>query len=84
VTWQGDASAIVGRVFLARSDGPFSFADGEVVQAHFVDADELAALLATERFCPDSVDAALPLLRANAKIRGVRGAPARGTRRRGR
>lgn len=63
VRWSGDGTSIVGHVFLARHDGPFTFADGEIVQARFVDATELDALLATEPCCPDSVEAALPLLR---------------------
>jgi 8-oxo-dGTP pyrophosphatase MutT (NUDIX family) len=59
-TWSGEGAAVVGRTFLARSDGPFTFADGEVVQACFVTRAELDALLATERFCPDSLALALP------------------------
>jgi 8-oxo-dGTP pyrophosphatase MutT (NUDIX family) len=65
-TWQdGDSgAALVGHVYVTRTDGPFSFDDGEVVQARFVTFDELDALLrAGERFCTDSVELALPLLR---------------------
>ena len=62
-TWEGGGAALVGHVYLARSDGPFTFTDGEVTQARFVDLDELDALLHTQPFCPDSVDLALPLLR---------------------
>src|SRR5688500_15796760 len=32
-TWRGGGASLVGRVYVARSDGPFTFADGEVVQA---------------------------------------------------
>jgi isopentenyldiphosphate isomerase len=60
-TWEGGGASLVGHVYLARSDGPFTFTDGEVVQARFVDLAELDALLATETFCPDSVALALPL-----------------------
>jgi 8-oxo-dGTP pyrophosphatase MutT (NUDIX family) len=57
-------ASLVGRVFLARHDGPFSFDDGEVVDARFVTFDELDALLAEGTpFCPDSVELALPRLR---------------------
>jgi isopentenyldiphosphate isomerase len=62
-TWEGDGAPIVGHVYLARSDGPFSFDDGEVVQARFVTFDELDELLASVPFCEDSVELALPFLR---------------------
>lgn len=61
-TWEGGGASLVGHVYLARSDGPFTFSDGEVVLARFVDAIELEHLLATDTFCPDSVELALPLL----------------------
>jgi isopentenyldiphosphate isomerase len=64
-TWTGEGGAsLVGRVYVAHSDGPFTFADGEVVRARFVTLAELDTLLEAERFCPDSVDLALPLLHA--------------------
>jgi 8-oxo-dGTP pyrophosphatase MutT (NUDIX family) len=63
-SWEGDGVAVVGRTFVVRHDGPFTFADGEVVAARFVSFAELDALLRTERFCPDSVALALPRLRA--------------------
>ena len=52
-----------GPVFLARSDGPFAFADGEVVETAWVEVDELPRWLAGRSLCPDSVAIALPLLR---------------------
>ncbi len=63
-TWEGGGAALVGHAYLARSDGPFRFDDGEVVQARFVDDAELDELLATQPFCTDSVELALPMLRA--------------------
>ena len=66
--WVDAASgaSLVGRVYVARHDGPFSFDDGEVVDARFVTFDELDALLADGTpFCPDSIDLALPRLRAS-------------------
>lgn len=55
---------VLGEVFLARSDGPFAFADGEVVEAAWVAVPELPAWLADGRaVCPDGVAIALPLLR---------------------
>ena len=52
----------VGRVYRVRSDGPFQFTDGEVTEARFVNADELAELRAGAPFCPDSIAVALPLI----------------------
>jgi len=52
-----------GDVFLARSDGPFAFADGEVVATAWVARTELPAWLSGRPLCPDSVAIALPLLR---------------------
>jgi hypothetical protein len=55
----------VARVFRARHDGPFRFADGEIVEAHFLDRPALDALIATGAVVPDSLalvplDALLP------------------------
>lgn len=57
---------VMGDVFLARSDGPFRFADGEVVETGWVSPDELDVWLATHPTTPDSVRIALPLLKAAA------------------
>ena len=54
--------ALVGRCFRVVHDGPFHFADGEVLQAHFVDSAGLGALLRRERFLPDNTALLLPLL----------------------
>jgi 8-oxo-dGTP pyrophosphatase MutT (NUDIX family) len=61
-TYEDAEVAVVGRVFRVASDGPFHFADGEVVEARFVTPDELAELRATRPFCPDSLAVVLPLL----------------------
>lgn len=53
---------VVGDAFLARSDGPFTFADGEVVESAWVAVEELRAWLAGHSVCLDSVAIALPLL----------------------
>jgi isopentenyldiphosphate isomerase len=53
---------VMGDVFLARSDGPFAFADGEVVETAWVAPSGLPAWLAGRPVCPDSVAIALPLL----------------------
>lgn len=53
----------VMHVWLAMSDGPFTFADGEVTEAKWVAPGDLDALLRNDEWCPDSVAVALPLLR---------------------
>jgi len=61
--WTGPDVEVVGRAFVARCDGPFTFADGEVVQARFLPWPEVDDLVRTEPVCPDSVELALPLVR---------------------
>lgn len=56
-----DVSSIM-QCYTIRHDGPFRFEDGEVVEARWVTFEELAELLATKRFVPDSVAVLLPLL----------------------
>ena len=51
---------LVATGFRVVHDGPFRFADGEVVEARWVDADGLAELIAGESFVPDSL-ALLPI-----------------------
>ncbi|MET0325557.1 MAG: NUDIX domain-containing protein [Ilumatobacteraceae bacterium] len=46
---------LVARAFRVVHDGPFRFADGEVVEARWVDAAGLVDLIATESFVPDSL-----------------------------
>jgi isopentenyldiphosphate isomerase len=52
----------VACVYTATWDGPVTFNDGEVVAARWVTPGELAALLGSERFCPDSVALAADLV----------------------
>ena len=59
-SWESDDAAVLGRVYRVEHPGPFDFDDGEVVEARFVTRAELAQLLASEQFCPDSVAVALP------------------------
>jgi isopentenyldiphosphate isomerase len=56
-----DVTAIV-RMFVAHDDGPFTFADGEVVEAFFVSMDELRERIGRDVFVPDSVAMVWPLL----------------------
>src|SRR5262245_59266328 len=55
---------VIGDVFLARTDGPFMLADGEVVEAGGAAPSGRAGRLAAHEVCPDSVAIALPLLEA--------------------
>lgn len=58
---------IVGRVYLARHDGPFEFCDGEVIAAEWIAPDLLPTLLSERKWCPDSVALALPLVPARLR-----------------
>jgi 8-oxo-dGTP pyrophosphatase MutT (NUDIX family) len=60
--YEDDQVAVVGRVYRVESDGPFTFADGEVVEARFVTPAELTEMRARVAFCPDSLGVVLPLL----------------------
>ncbi len=52
----GDAFfEVIGRCYHAVSDGPFVFADGEVISARWVNRSELADLLRTHDVMSDSV-----------------------------
>lgn len=57
-----DDVAVLGRCYRAIHSGPFTFADGEVAEARWATADELAAMRACTRFLPDSLALLLPLL----------------------
>jgi len=50
------------RLYEVVCDGPFTFADGEVMEARFVSLAELRQRLAVDPFVPDSVDLVVPLL----------------------
>lgn len=50
------------QVFLAVSDGPFEFADGEVAEVRFVTSDELRALMAAVPFLPACEAMLLPMI----------------------
>jgi isopentenyl-diphosphate delta-isomerase len=61
-TYEDDAVAEVCRVYVARADGPFTFADGEVVEVAWVALDAVAGWLDGRSVCPDSVAVVLPRL----------------------
>jgi 8-oxo-dGTP pyrophosphatase MutT (NUDIX family) len=56
--------ALFARAFICQHDGPFHFADGEVVAIELVKVTELEKLLPHREWCPDSIHFALPLITA--------------------
>lgn len=54
-SYEDDDVAEIARLYRVVHPGPFRFADGEVVEARWVDRAELAALRASAPFVPDSV-----------------------------
>ena len=61
--YEDDVVREVGEVYLARSDGPFSFPDGEVVASDRVPMADLDRWIAAHDLVPDSVSIVVPLLR---------------------
>jgi len=53
---------LVAATFLCRTEGPFTFADGEITQAHWVSRVEIPVWLQGKQFLPDSVALVLPRL----------------------
>jgi len=62
-TYDDPLVAEVARIWTTVHDGPFAFTDDEVVEARFVTLVELADLLASQPFVPDSRAIVLPFLR---------------------
>ena len=60
--YEDDDVCIVARMYEVVCDGPFTFADGEVVEAGFATVAELHERLAVDSFVPDSVALLMPLL----------------------
>jgi hypothetical protein len=52
----------MARCYVVTSQGPFTFDDGEVVEAWWVHRDGLNDLLRRERFLPDSLALLLPYI----------------------
>jgi 8-oxo-dGTP pyrophosphatase MutT (NUDIX family) len=63
-SWSAPDTNLNARIYLARSDGPFTCPDGEVVEVATVPVDQLDAWLAGRDVCPDSVDLVAPHVRA--------------------
>lgn len=55
---------VLGRVYLARHDGPFTFPDGEVVASDRIPLDDIEAWIAGRQLCPDSLTLAASALGA--------------------
>ena len=53
---------LVAATFLCRTEGPFTFADGEITEAHWVSRTKIPVWLQGKQFLPDSVALVLPRL----------------------
>jgi 8-oxo-dGTP pyrophosphatase MutT (NUDIX family) len=61
-SWSMPGVQLNGRVYLARSDGPFTCPDGEVAEVATVPLVDLDGWLQGRDVCPDSVDLVVPRL----------------------
>jgi isopentenyl-diphosphate delta-isomerase len=61
-SWEAPDAKLNGRVYLARSDGPFTCPDGEVVEVATVPLPDLPDWLRSHDVCPDSVELVVPRL----------------------
>ena len=73
--YEDTRARVFGDVYLAESEGPFTFSDGEVVETEWVELGGLRDWLARHEVCDDSVALSLPLLEARAGARGAGGSP---------
>ena len=60
--YRDDDVQLVAATFLCRTEGPFTFADGEITAAHWVSRAEIPVWLQGKQFLPDSVALVLPRL----------------------
>lgn len=60
--WEGEGTAVVGRVYEVVHDGPYPCPDGEVVEVRVVPRCELESFLAAHDHCPDSAALCLGFL----------------------
>ena len=73
VRFESAETRAVGRVYVARHDGPGTFPDGEVVDHAWVPVAELAAWAETHELCDDSAAVVLPrFIRSSGNTTGVR------------
>lgn len=61
--YEDDQVRLVATMYLCHTEGPFSFADKEIIEAHWVSHAELPVWLQAKSFLPDSVALVLPLIR---------------------
>jgi isopentenyldiphosphate isomerase len=71
VFFESDETRVVGRLYETTSDGPFRFADGEVVDHCWVPLDQLDSWTATHRLCDDTRAIVLPHLHDRCAARAV-------------
>lgn len=62
VRYHDERLRVIGRAYRVRSDGPFSFDDGEVLETEWVPVAALPGVLAAREFVPDSPQVFLPFL----------------------
>jgi 8-oxo-dGTP pyrophosphatase MutT (NUDIX family) len=58
--YDDDQVSLLAHCYMVTSEGPFTFDDGEVVEAWWVHRDGLDDLLVREKFLPDSLALLLP------------------------
>lgn len=61
-SYDDDQVSLMARCYVVTSQGPFTFDDGEVIEAWWVHRDGLDDLLRREKFLPDSLALLLPLI----------------------
>jgi 8-oxo-dGTP pyrophosphatase MutT (NUDIX family) len=62
LAYESDLVRVVGRVYSVESEGPFTFADGEVAEIEWVDVDALPGWLVDRPVCLDSLEGVVHLL----------------------
>lgn len=67
VRYESAETRVVGRVYLVGHDGPFTFADGEVVAEARVALDDLGAWAARTSLCADAAAVVVPLVLDHAR-----------------
>ena len=66
VAFESDETRVVGRLYETTHDGPFEFADGEVVDHCWVPLADLDEFVATHPLCDDTRAVVLPHLRGRS------------------
>ncbi len=73
-TYDDDEVAVAARLYIARHDGPFTFADGEVTEVERIARRDVVAALAARPHCPDSLALARGWIDGGSGPPGARGA----------